>query len=99
MASSHCLIIIPKEEIAMRSRLAISALMVAALFGATTIESAQTEPAPGASSDGKAGADATKSNMKPGTTTGSATKPHTNEGVLPNPPSLRDNDAGNGRGK
>jgi hypothetical protein len=99
MASSHCLIIIPKEEIAMRSRLAISALMVAALFGATTIASAQTQPAPGASSDGKAGADATKSNMKPGTTTGSATKPHTNEGVLPNPPSLRDNDAGNGRGK
>jgi hypothetical protein len=99
MASSHCLIIIPKEEIAMRSRLVISALMVAALFGATTIASAQTQPAPGASSDGKAGADATKSNMKPGTTTGSATKPHTNEGVLPNPPSLRDNDAGNGRGK
>jgi hypothetical protein len=99
MASSHCLIIIPKEEIAMRSRLAISALVVAPLFGATAIASAQTQPAPGASSEGKAGADATKSNMKPGTTTGSATKPHTNKGVLPNPPSLRDKDAGNSRGK
>jgi hypothetical protein len=83
----------------MRSKLAISALVVAALFGAMAIASAQTQPAPGASSEGKAGADATKSNMKPGTTTGSATKPHTNKGVLPNPPSLRDNDAGNSRGK
>jgi hypothetical protein len=43
--------------------------------------------------------DATKSNMKPGTTTGSATRVHTNKGVLPNP-SLQDSrDAGTGRGK
>jgi hypothetical protein len=83
----------------MRFKLAISALVVATLFGATAMALAQTQPAPGTSSESKAGADATKSNMKPGTTTGSATKPHTNKGVLPNPPSLRDNDAGNSRGK
>jgi hypothetical protein len=57
----------------MRYRLAISALVVASLFGATTIASAQMQSAPGASSEGKVGTDSTKSNLKPGTTTGSAT--------------------------
>jgi hypothetical protein len=37
-----------KEEIAMRSRLAVSALVVAVLVGATAIAPAQTQPAPGA---------------------------------------------------
>jgi hypothetical protein len=83
----------------MRLQIALSALAVAALFGTTVIASAQMQPAPGASSDGKATMDATKSNMKPGTTTGSATRVHTNKGVLPNP-SLQDSrDAGTGRGK
>jgi hypothetical protein len=83
----------------MRLQLALSALVVAALFGMTVTTSAQTQPAPGASSDGRAAMDATKSNMKPGTTTGSATRVHTNKGVLPNP-SLQDSrDAGTGRGK
>ena len=63
-----------REEIAMRLQLAPFALAVAALFGTTVIASAQMQPAPGASSDGKAAMDATKSNMKPGTTTGSATR-------------------------
>ena len=83
-------------------KLAISALVIASLFGATAIASAQTQPAPGASSEGKAGTDATKSNTKPGTTTGSATtgsvtKSITNKGVARNPTS--DKDAGIGRGK
>ena len=53
----------------MRLQIALSALAVAALFGTTVIASAQMQPAPGASSDGKATMDATKSNMKPGTPT------------------------------
>jgi hypothetical protein len=83
----------------MRFKLAISTLVVAALFGATAIASAQTQPAPGASSEGNVGPDAIKLNMKPGTTTGSATKPRTNKGVAPNPSHLDSNDAGNSRGK
>jgi hypothetical protein len=89
----------------MRSQRTLSALAVAALFGATAIASAQMQPAAGPSSGGKAAMDATKSNMKPGTTTGSATtsgapmKPHTIKGVLPNPSNQDTRDAGTGRGK
>jgi len=57
------------------------------------------QPAPGPSSEGKVGPDATKSNMKPGTTTGSATKARTSKGVEPNPSTQSDHDAGTGRGK
>jgi hypothetical protein len=73
--------------------------VVAALFGATAIAWAQTQPASNASSEANLAADAAKSNMKPGVTTGSATKPHTNKGVAPNPTSQSDNDAGTSRGK
>jgi hypothetical protein len=89
----------PKEEIAMRFKLAISALVVAALFGATAIASAQLQPAPGASNQSKVDPDATKSNMKAGTTTGSATKARANKGVAPNPSYQDSRDAGTGRGK
>jgi hypothetical protein len=59
----------------MRSKLAISALAVASLLGGTAIASAQTQPAPGASSEGNVGPGATgthmkSSKMKSGTTTG-----------------------------
>jgi hypothetical protein len=83
----------------MRSKPAVSALVVAVLFGTTAIAPAQTQPAPGASSEGNVGPNATKSNMKPGVTTGSATKAHTNKGVAPNPSNQSANDAGTGRGK
>jgi hypothetical protein len=83
----------------MRSKLAISALAVAALFGATAIAPAQTQPATGASSEGNVGPGATKSNMKPGVTTGAATKARTNKGIAPNPSGQSANDAGTGRGK
>jgi uncharacterized low-complexity protein len=83
----------------MRSRLAISALVVAALFGVTAVASAQMQPAPGASNGSKAATDVTKSNTTPGTTTGSAIKPHTNKGVLPNASFQDSRDAGTGRGK
>jgi hypothetical protein len=76
----------------MRSKLAISALMVAA---ATSLASAQTQSGPTVSS----GSDATKSNRQPGITTGFATRPRTNKGVLPNPPFQNERDAGTGRGK
>jgi hypothetical protein len=54
----------PKQEDSMRSKLAISALVVASLFGATAIASAQMQPAPGASSEGNVGPGATASGMK-----------------------------------
>ena len=58
----------------MRSKFAISALVVASLFGATAIASAQNTPAPGASSEGNVGPGASgkmKSGMTgAGTTTG-----------------------------
>jgi hypothetical protein len=88
-----------KEEIPMRYKLVISALVVAALFGATAISSAQVQPAPGASSERNAAPDATKSNKQPGMTTGSVTKAHTYKGVAPNPAIQSPNDAGTGRGK
>jgi hypothetical protein len=77
----------------MRSKLAISILAIAALFGTTMTSSALPE--------GKAGADATiNSNAKPGVTTGSATtRPHTHKGVLPNPSIQNERDSGSGRGK
>ena len=87
----------------MRYKLAISTLAVVSLLGATAIASAQMQPAPGASSEGSVRTEANKSNMKPGTTTGSATtgsvvtKGVTNKGVARNPST--DNDAGIGRGK
>jgi len=66
----------------MRLQIALSTLAVAALFETTVTASAQMQPA---SSDGNAATDATKSNMKPGTTTGPATRVRTNKGVLPKP--------------
>jgi hypothetical protein len=83
----------------MRFKPAISALVVAVLFGATATASAQMQPAPGATSEGNAGPAANKLNTKPGTTTGSATKPHTNKGVALNPSHLDSHDAGDSRGK
>lgn len=48
----------------MRSKLAISALVAASLFGATAIASAQMQPAPGASSEGNVGPDAPATGTK-----------------------------------
>jgi hypothetical protein len=61
----------------MRSKLAISALVVASLFGSTLIASAQSQPAPGASSEGNVGPGATsgkKTKHEKGMTTGSSFK-------------------------
>ena len=71
----------------MRSKLAISALVLASLFGATAIASAQSQPAPGASSEGNVGPGATKSTsgkMKPVGTTG-MNQGGMNKGDLRNP--------------
>jgi hypothetical protein len=65
----------------MRSKLALAALVAASFVGVTTMASAQTQPAPGASSEGNVGPGATdngkmtkskkvSSNKKSGTTTG-----------------------------
>ena len=59
----------------MRSKLAISALVVASLFGSTLIASAQSQPAPGASIEGNVGPGATsgkKTKHEKGMTTGSS---------------------------
>jgi hypothetical protein len=61
----------------MRSKLAISALVVTSLFGSTLTASAQNQPAPGASSEGNVGPGATsakKTKHEKGVTTGSSAR-------------------------
>ena len=61
----------------MRSKLAISALVVTSLFGSTLIASAQSQSAPGASSEGTVTPGATrgkKTQHENGMTTGSSTR-------------------------
>ena len=48
----------------MLSKLALSALVVASLVGMTSVAPAQTQPAPGASSEGNVGPGATNTRMK-----------------------------------
>ena len=72
----------------MQYRLAISALAVASLFGSTLIASAQSQPAPGASSEGNVGPGATsgkKTKHEKGMTTGSSTRGGTNKRGATNP--------------
>jgi hypothetical protein len=71
-AASFAIHIAYPWRILMRSKLAISAFVVASLFGASLTASAQTQPAPGASSEGNVGPGASKSGMKSkdGMTTG-----------------------------
>jgi hypothetical protein len=72
----------------MRSKLAISALVVASLFGATAIATAQSDPAqPATGASGTAGKASTKTHhrmkmshmkpVKPGVTTGMSTRSST----------------------
>jgi hypothetical protein len=72
----------------MRSKLAISALVVTTLFGSTLIASAQTQTAPGASSAGTVSPGAApgkKMQHEKGMTTGSSTHSGTNKGGAMNP--------------
>jgi len=72
----------------MRSKLAISALVVTSLFGSTLIASSQNQPAPGASSEGNVGPGATsgkKTKHEKGMTTGSSKRSGANEGDAVNP--------------
>ena len=81
----------------MQYKLAISALVVASLFGSTLIASAQSQPAPGASSKGNVGPGATsgkKTKHEKGMTTGKSTRSGANKGGAANP-SDQDN-AGSG---
>ena len=81
----------------MRSKLALSALVVASLFGSTLVASAQTQPAPGASSEGNVGPGMTsgkKTQHEKGMTTGSSTRNGANKGGAATP-SDQDN-AGSG---
>jgi hypothetical protein len=72
----------------MRSKLAISALVVTSLFGSTLIASAQNQTAPGASSEGNVSPHATsgkKTQHEKGMTTGSSTRSGTNKGSAATP--------------
>ena len=72
----------------MRSKLAISALVVTSLFGSTLIASAQNQTAPGASSEGTVNPGATsgkKVQHEKGMTTGSSTRSGANKGGAANP--------------
>jgi hypothetical protein len=76
------------ETFLMRSKLAISALVVTSLFGSTLITSAQSQPAPGMSNDGTFSPGATsgkKTQHEKGMTTGSSTRSGTNKGGAANP--------------
>jgi hypothetical protein len=77
-----------RKTFLMRSKLAISALVVTSLFGSTLIASAQNQTAPGASSEGSVGPRATsgkKAQHEKGMTTGSSTRSGTNKGGAANP--------------
>jgi hypothetical protein len=88
----HCYL---GETFFMRSKLAISALVVTSLFGSTLVASAQNQPTPGASNEGTISPGATSSKkMQKGTTTGSTTRSGANKGGAANP-SEQDN-AGSG---
>ena len=90
----------PTETFLMRSKLAISAFVVASLFGSTLIASAQNQTAPGASSAGTVTPGATrgmKTQQEKDMTTGSNTRSGaTQKGGAVNP-SDRD-DSGSGAG-
>jgi hypothetical protein len=76
------------ETFFMRSKLAISALVVTSLFGSTLIASAQNQPAPGASSEGHVGPGATsgkKTKHEKSMTTGSSTRSGAKKGDAANP--------------
>jgi hypothetical protein len=81
----------------MRSKLVVSGLVVASLFGSTLIASAQSQPAPGASSEGNVGPGATsgkKTKHEKGMTTGSSTHSGAKKGGAANPSDQ--DDAGSG---
>jgi hypothetical protein len=72
----------------MQSKLAISALVMASLFGSTLIASAQNQPAPGAANEGTVTPGATsgkKTQHEKGMTTGSSTRSRTNKGGAMDP--------------
>jgi hypothetical protein len=76
------------ETFLLRSKLAISALVVTLLFGSTLIASAQNQPAPGMSNDGTVSPGVTpgkKAQHEKGMTTGSSTRSGTNKGGMANP--------------
>jgi hypothetical protein len=60
----------------MVSKLALSALAVALLVGMTSVAPAQTQPAPGASSEGNVGPGATNTRMKSHHATNTGMKSH-----------------------
>jgi hypothetical protein len=81
----------------MRSKLALSALVVTSLFGSTLLASAQSQTAPGASHDENAvpGANSKKAQRDKTMTTGSSTRSGTSKGGAANPSDQDNTGAGN----
>jgi len=72
----------------MRSKLAISALVVTSLFGSTLLASAQNQAAPGATNEGTVSPGATKKTPREkGMTSGSSTRSGASKGDPANPSS------------
>jgi hypothetical protein len=65
----------------MRSKLALPALVIASLLGATAVTSAQTQPAPGASGEREVGPGTTAPHMKSGKMKSSRMKSATTTGM------------------
>ena len=81
----------------MRSKLAISALAVASLFDSTLIAPAQSQPVPGASSEGNVDPGATSgkdTKHEKGMSTGSSTRSGADKGGARNPSDDNKADAG-----
>jgi hypothetical protein len=81
----------------MRSKLALSALVVASLFGSTLLASAQSQTAPGASNDGNVvpGTTGKKAQRDKAMTTGSSTRSGTDRGGAANQSDQESSGAGN----
>jgi hypothetical protein len=76
----------------MHVKLALSVLVAASLVGATTtIATAQSQPAPGASSEGNVGPGSTSSKMRSGATTGTG-----NNGMVGSSKGVARNPSGQG---
>jgi hypothetical protein len=81
----------------MRSKLAISALVVTSLFGSTLVASAQNQTAPGTSSQGTVAPGATggkKTQHEKGMTTGSSARSGAQKGGAANPSDQDDTGSG-----
>lgn len=82
----------------MRSKLALSVIVAASLVGTTMIASAQTQPAPGTSSEENAAPATAGTKMKAKKVTSNKAKSGTTTGMSKSKPSGAQGDTGSGAG-